>query len=157
MRERNTVILQNIGLEKLTVVELDKNSLHFIVHYIYYPVHSTPPLIPSLSMMNPVYTFPFHCLRFVLILSFHLLKKRKAISLKERIIVNACSRSYTLLLLLNGVQGYLCIWVTGWQSIFPTLCPVKAQDCGSSNSTCAEVIPPTRTVTSACCIARATA
>ena len=134
-----------------------KNSLHFIVHFIYYPFHSTLPFIPSLSLMNPVYTFPFYSLRSVLILYFHLLKKRKTISLKERIIVNACSWSYTLLLLLNGVQGYVCIWVKGWQSIFPTPCPVKAQDCSSSKSTCADVIPPTKTLTSACCIARATA
>jgi hypothetical protein len=105
-----------------------KKFLLCIVHYIqvHYHVHSTPPLIPSMSLMNSVYTFPFLSLRSVLILSFHLLKRRKTISLKERIIVNACSRSYTLLLLLNGVQGCLCIWLTGRQSIFPMLCPLKS-------------------------------
>jgi hypothetical protein len=66
----------NIVFEKLIVVNLAKQFRAFYwTLYTYITIFtSTPPLIPILSQMNPVYTLRFHSLRSVLILSFHLLK-----------------------------------------------------------------------------------
>jgi hypothetical protein len=56
-------------LEKLTVTQLIKNSPPFMEPKGSLRVYNSPPLVPILSQMNPVHTFPPY---FHLILSSHL-------------------------------------------------------------------------------------